>query len=101
MIAIPRRPLSLFEELADAGITLAIGPAGQIEIDAPAGVLTTELIDRIRLEKAEILQLLQCARCGSTQFIETLIHAGCSTRRDCSECRRTFGFSRWHRSKQT
>jgi hypothetical protein len=36
-----------------------------------------------------------CQRCGSTEYIDTEIHDGRSTRRDCRACNRTQGFPRW------
>jgi hypothetical protein len=42
-----------------------------------------------------------CDRCGSTRFVDTPIHEGRSTRRDCALCHRTWGFPRWYGVEHT
>jgi hypothetical protein len=37
-----------------------------------------------------------CDRCESAEYVDTTIHDGRSTRRDCGRCNRTAGFPRWH-----
>ncbi len=37
-----------------------------------------------------------CPRCHGVEFVDVVIHAGQSTRRDCATCHRTLGFPKWH-----
>lgn len=37
-----------------------------------------------------------CDRCGSTAFVDVLIHDGQSRRRDCGKCNRFLSFPRWY-----
>jgi hypothetical protein len=37
-----------------------------------------------------------CGNCGETAFVDTPIHGGRSTRRDCKACNRTLGFPHWY-----
>jgi hypothetical protein len=39
--------------------------------------------------------LTTCDRCGSAEFLDTLIHNGESTRRDCGRCHRFMGWPAW------
>ncbi len=41
-----------------------------------------------------------CERCGSDQHKDFPIHGGRSIRRDCAQCGRTIGFSRWQPPKE-
>ncbi len=46
-------------------------------------------------------EALQCEKCGSTDFRDTLIHEGRSTRRDCARCGRFIDFPRWYENGRT
>jgi hypothetical protein len=43
----------------------------------------------------------QCDKCGSTDFRDTLVHEGCSARRDCAQCGRFIDFPRWYENDGT
>lgn len=54
-------------------------------------------IDRGRSARPDTDHLAEptCSRCGSREFLDTQIHDGKSTRRDCTRCRLTKGFPKW------
>lgn len=39
---------------------------------------------------------MTCDRCGAANFVDTSIHGGASTRRDCARCGLTMGFPVWY-----
>ena len=83
-------------ELVAAGVTARVDGRSRLHL---AGPLTDDLLLRVKAHKPELVQavrLSRCDRCGSTDFIDTTIHAGQSTRRDCAKCRRTWGFPVWY-----
>ena len=41
----------------------------------------------------------QCDKCGSTDFRDSLVHEGRSTRRDCAQCGRFIALQKWHEKK--
>ncbi len=105
-------PSKLLAECHARGIQLIPNDAGDLTVDAPAGVLTPDLMERLRAQKAELIAHLQprrlhhqtvpapiarpVCRCGSTTWHEVAIHDGQSTRRDCARCGRFIDFSRWY-----
>ena len=119
-------PSSLLELAADCDanrIRLIPGRDGSLTIDAPRGILTPELLGRLKTHKAAILVLLLRAedfdadsardadlapfiepgtnlravcRCGSTAWRDAPIHDGQSVRRDCSRCGRFIKFTNWY-----
>lgn len=95
-------------------IRLIPNDAGNLIIDAPQGMLTPELLEQLKVQKAALLAHLQprrlhearhatpapvakpVCRCGSTTWVDVAIHDGQSTRRDCARCGRFIDFSRWY-----
>jgi hypothetical protein len=43
----------------------------------------------------------QCDKCGSTDFRDTLVHEGCSARRECALCGRLIDFQSWYENDGT
>ena len=93
------------ELLADCdahGIRVLPAGDGGLTIDAPQDALTPDLMKRLKAHKAELLARLAgsleppACRCGSGRYIDTPIHNGQSTRRDCARCRRFLEFPKWH-----
>jgi hypothetical protein len=94
------------------GIQLAPNDAGDLTIDAPQGVLTPDLLEHLKAQKAALIAHLlpRCrpethhltprpkpvCRCGSNAWLDVAIHDGRSTRRDCARCGRFIDFSRWY-----
>lgn len=116
MIGPDQRVAELQTECDAIGIRLVPASDGGLAVDAPQDVLTPELLDDLRIHKAELLVRLQphrrletrrpvptaqtqpVCRCGSTTCLEVAIHDGQSTRRDCARCGRFIDFSRWYGS---
>jgi hypothetical protein len=104
----------LLAECRARGIRLAPSGVGDLTVDAPQGVLTHDLIEQLRAQKAALVAHLQAkcrhlthhaasvptakpvCRCGSTTWRDVAIHDGQSTRRDCARCGRFIDFSRWY-----
>jgi hypothetical protein len=61
------RATTLLSELQTAGVIVTATADGNLELDAPRGVLTEEKITTLRQYKAEIVSLLtrRCPYCGS------------------------------------
>lgn len=59
-------PTKLLRELQIAGVIVMATPDGDLELDAPRGVLTKEKLNALRRHKAEIVRLLprRCPFCG-------------------------------------
>src|SRR5438270_2366848 len=59
-------PRTLLRELQTAGVLVTATPDGDLELDAPRGVLTEARLTALRQHKAEILGLLprRCPFCG-------------------------------------
>ena len=115
-------PSTLADLLAECdahGIRLALADGDGLEIDAPKGGLTPDLLDRLKGHKAGLLAILRSSasetpkpgadaqhaaqkptgpvcRCGSTTWRDVPIHGGQSVRRDCGRCGRFLDFPVWH-----
>lgn len=50
----------------------------------------------VRIDYGEPEMVSDFCRCGSTEWRYVEIHGGESTRKDCRQCDRTAGFSRWY-----
>ncbi len=50
---------SLFRRLVDLGVVLSMDPEGRLAIDAPAGVLSDELVGLVRLHRERLLALVR------------------------------------------
>lgn len=61
------------------------------ESEPPTGDDITELAGT-----ASNRQVLRCDRCRSTDYRDTLIHEGRSTRLDCAQCGRFIAFPKWY-----
>jgi hypothetical protein len=55
------KPLELLNELRERGIRINV-VAGELELDAPVGALTEELLEKIQRRKAELIRLLSWSR---------------------------------------
>ncbi|MGD9719887.1 MAG: hypothetical protein AB7O59_01580 [Pirellulales bacterium] len=116
MTGLDQRVAGLLTECDAIGIRLVPAGGGGLTIDAPQEVLTPDLVDQLRIHKAELLVRLQpharletrrpaptaqtkpVCRCGSTTWLDVAIHDGRSNRRDCARCGRFIDFSRWYGS---
>src|ERR1051325_11020376 len=60
------RATALLSELQTAGVVVMATPDGNLELDAPRGVLSEEKLIALRQHKAEIIGLLSscCPFCG-------------------------------------
>lgn len=60
------RATALLRELQTAGVIVTATPEGDLELDAPSGVLTEAKLTTLRQHKAEIVVLLsrRCPLCG-------------------------------------
>ena len=90
---------ALLAELTAMDIRLAVDGI-VLNVDAPKGTLTPQLLDTIRRHRRELIHLLRCQGpcdgCGRHQYVDTPIHGGRSIRRDCERCGRTWGFPVWN-----
>jgi hypothetical protein len=81
-------------------LDIVLQPDGnQLDIDAPRGTLTSDLMARLREHKAELLVLLRSppsCRCGASVWRDVQIHNGKSVRRDCAGCGRFIEFALWY-----
>ena len=61
------RAIAILNELQTAGVSITATPDGDLELDAPRGVLTGELLTTLREYKEQIVGLLSrlCPYCGS------------------------------------
>ena len=114
-----RTPLILGELLAECdahGVRLLLADDDGLTIDAPQGVLTPDLVDRLKARKADVLAMLRptlaaapalpvatgdapttpVCPCGSTTWRDVPIHGGQSVRRDCGRCGRFLDFPVWY-----
>ncbi len=86
----------LLSELQTAGVIVRATPDGDLELDAPRGVLTEAKLSSLRQYKAEIVSLLlpSCPFCGDHRmrqeqsFLEGLLYtdklcAGCDELIEC------------------
>ena len=98
MVANPRLAVGLLEFLEKADVRLVVRGV-HLDLDAPPGVLTPELLQLIKSLKPDLVHELDlrspCARCGSGMAVDVPIHDGRSTRRDCAVCGRVKGFPEW------
>lgn len=101
------------------GILLFAADDGSLTIDAPQEALTTDLLDRLKTQKAVLLAFLRLVRaprparpephpatageptasvcrCGTTAWRDVPIHGGKSVRRDCACCGRFLDFPAWY-----
>lgn len=71
----------------------------RLQVDAPCGVMTRDMLGALREAKAEVIYELRlrepCTRCGAGTAVDTPIHGGRSIRRDCAVCGLTKGFPAW------
>ena len=91
-------PSELLDELLAAGVSLRVDGCRRLRMRAEPGVLTDELIERVKAVKpllVDLVRLSRCERCGSTEFADVPIHDGNSLRRDCAVCGRTASFPKW------
>jgi TubC N-terminal docking domain len=85
---------TLLAELRSAGVELSIDPNGRLAFDAPASVMTDELLARIRLNRDALLRALQpshpepemwmglgcvCPYCRDIGFVEDGSVSRCSS----------------------
>jgi hypothetical protein len=114
MTGLDQRVAELLTECDAIGIRLVPASGGGLTIDAPQEVLTPDLVDQLRIHKADLLVRLQphgwletrrpvltaqtkpVCRCGSTTWLDVAIHDRQSNRRDCARCGRFIDFSRWY-----
>ena len=112
---------NLQAECETHGIRLSLADDGGLTIDAPQDALTPDLLERLKVCKAELLALLRPApesypaqlspicdapakppkavcRCGSMTWRDVPIHNGQSVRRDCRKCGRFIDFPVWYGS---
>lgn len=98
MVTTPPPVEALLIDLRAAGIRLSVRGVRLI-VDAPTGAVTPDLAAAIRRHRVELIHALRvegpCEGCGSAEFVDTPIHGGKSTRRDCARCNRTWGFPVW------
>jgi len=90
--------LKLLNELLAAGVSLRVDACKRLSMRVEPGVLTDELVERVKAVKpllVDLVRLSRCERCGSTEFTDVPIHDGNSLRRDCAVCGRTAGFPKW------
>src|SRR5262245_50020746 len=105
MTGTPSVLADLLAECEGCGIRLALLDGGGLEIDAPQGALTPDLLARLKAHKAAILARLRperedesnpkrtpkkgaVCRCGATTWRDVPIHGGQSVRRECGSCGR-------------
>ena len=91
-------PSELMDELLAAGVSLRVDVCRRLRMRAEPGVLTDELIERVKAAKPmliDLVRLSRCERCGSTEFTDVPIHDGNSLRRDSALCGRMAGFPKW------
>ena len=77
---------------------------GNLQIDAPTGAVTPDLMSILREHKAlliEALSVAQCNVCGGSEFDDTPIHEGRSVRRDCRQCGRFHSWPVWYGNNST
>jgi hypothetical protein len=119
MTGTPSILVDLLAECSGHGIRLAPTDGGGLEIDAPQGALTPDLLARLKTHKGDLLGMLRPApkvapalivatrdapakpmkpvcRCGSTTWLDVPIHGRQSVRRDCARCGRFIDFSMWY-----
>ncbi len=81
-------------------LDIVLEPHGdRLDIDAPEGTLSSDLLTRLREHKAELLVLLRSppsCRCGASTWRDVQIHNGQSVRRDCAVCGRFIEFALWY-----
>ena len=98
MVATARFAIGLLELLEKQGVWISLRGV-RLEVDAPRGFMTAELIELLRANKVELAHELRlrapCTLCGSGISVDTPIHGGRSLRRDCGVCGRTKGFPVW------
>ena len=110
--------IDLMAECCKLGIQLYPVRDG-LSIDAPEGALTPDLLDRLKVHKADIADFLRemlpefqdapvtpqvteanstlpVCRCGATTWVDVPIHGGRSVRRDCGSCGRFMDFPVWY-----
>ena len=93
----PSTAQEVFLKLKEERCTLFIDSNDVLVVRGPFSALTGELAEVLRIHKPELVRILRCNRCGSTEFVDTPIHDGKSLRRDCAQCHRTLGFPVWYR----
>lgn len=84
------RAVAILSELQAVGVLVTATPDGDLDLDAPRGVLTEERLTALRQHKAEIVRLLSshCPFCGylgdrqEQSIKEELLYAD----RFCGEC---------------
>ncbi len=119
MSSAPTIPAALLMECEQRDIRLAPRSDGGLEVDAPRNALTSDVLERLRTNKAALLAMLRqmldtapdahttrtavvttptnpVCRCGSTTWRDFPIHGGQSVRRDCERCGRFIDFPIWH-----
>ncbi|OHB77742.1 MAG: hypothetical protein A2W31_03425 [Planctomycetes bacterium RBG_16_64_10] len=90
---------SLLADLRALGVS--VGVEGDRLWYAPRSAVTSELLDRLRRHREDLLLLLgrtavRCDRCRSTEYRDVSIHGGRSVRRDCAKCGRFLDFPVWY-----
>jgi hypothetical protein len=109
-------PVELLAECEALGIRLIPAGEGELTIKGPKGALSPDLIQRLKGQKAALLELQRptpavappatpknrpaagqaICRCGSTRWQDIPIHGGQSLRRDCERCGRFIDFPVWY-----
>jgi hypothetical protein len=90
-----------------SGVGMRVGPDGGLQLRDQGRRLSPADRDLVRHYGDLLVELLtgagdtsrtqsRCTRCGASAWIDTTIHGGRSTRRDCATCGRTEGFPRWN-----
>ena len=92
---------ALLREAWDAGVRLRAEPAGRVKVRARLGDLPPALLDRLRVHKLELAEILRGDRCrwcggpmrwphpdGIVEAAGTALHHGCYEAEDVARLRR-------------